>query len=177
MARRHYPSETNGRAGRTSVDITADIAGWRYSGLRILNLAADTTHEFATGTTEVAVLPLSGSLTVEVESDSFRLDGREGVFSAVTDFAYVPIDASVKITTHGPVQVALCTAEATAAARSRAGTGRSSLLSEASRSWSSLRAVCEQRRVRTVDDRACQGRPVPARDRAAAVEGRLVHMH
>jgi 5-deoxy-glucuronate isomerase len=95
------------------VDITPDRAGWLYCGLRILSLAAGTTHEFATGTTEMAILPLSGGLTVEVEAHTFHLEGRDGVFSAVTDFAYVPIDAGVRMTSQGPLQVALCTAEAT----------------------------------------------------------------
>ena len=112
MARRFYPAETEG-AGATSIDITASGAGWRYSGLRVLNLAADTTHEMTTGTTEMAILPLSGGVMVEVESHSFRLEGRAGVFAAVTDFAYVPIDADIRMTTVEPCEVALCTAEAT----------------------------------------------------------------
>jgi 5-deoxy-glucuronate isomerase len=111
MARRFYPAESSG-SGATVVDVTPTRAGWRYSGLRILNLAADTAHELTTGTTEMAILPLSGGLTVEVESHSFRLEGRAGVFSAVTDFAYAPIDADIRLTTQGPCRVALCTAEA-----------------------------------------------------------------
>jgi 5-deoxy-glucuronate isomerase len=110
MARRFYPAESDGRA---AVDISAAQAGWRYSGLRVLSLAADTVHEFSTGTTEMAVLPLSGGLSIDVEAHSFHLEGRDGVFSAVTDFAYVPIDADVRLTTNAPCEVALCTAEAT----------------------------------------------------------------
>jgi len=112
MAKRFYPAQLDG-GGVTAVDITAAMAGWQYSGLRVLNLAAGTTHELSTGTTEMAILPLSGGLTVEVESHSLHLEGRTGVFEAVTDFAYVPIDAGVRLTARGPCQVALCTAEAT----------------------------------------------------------------
>jgi 5-deoxy-glucuronate isomerase len=112
MARRFYPAESSGAAA-TAVDITTTLAGWRYSGLRVLNLAADTTHELATGTAEMAILPLSGGMTVEVESHSFHLEGRAGVFAAVTDFAYAPIDAEIRMTTQGPCEVALCTAQAT----------------------------------------------------------------
>jgi 5-deoxy-glucuronate isomerase len=108
---RFYPSGTTG-SGEVLVDITAVDAGWRYSGLRVLDLAPDTIHELRTGTTEIAILPLSGGLLVEVEAESFVLEGRESVFDAVTDFAYVPVDAEVRITTHGPLQVALATAEA-----------------------------------------------------------------
>jgi 5-deoxy-glucuronate isomerase len=112
MSRRFYPAESSG-SGTAMVDITANRAGWRFSGFRVLSLTAGTTHEFTTGTTEMAILPLSGGLTVEIEAHSFRLEGRDGVFSAVTDFAYVPIDAGVRMSTRGPLQVALCTAEAT----------------------------------------------------------------
>lgn len=111
MTKRFYPSGT-GDSGETLVDITAADAGWRYSGLRVLDLAPDTTHELTTGTTEMAILPLAGGLLVEVEGESFILEGRESVFDAVTDFAYAPIDAEVRITTRGPLQVALATAEA-----------------------------------------------------------------
>jgi 5-deoxy-glucuronate isomerase len=111
MTKRFYPSGT-GDSGEVLVDITPADAGWRYAGLRVLNLAPDTTYELTTGTTEMAILPLAGGLLVEVEGESFILDGRESVFHAVTDFAYVPIDAEVRITTRGPLQVALATAEA-----------------------------------------------------------------
>lgn len=112
MAERFYPAHSSVSAS-TTVDISAAGAGWRYSGLRVLSLEAGTTHEFGTGTTEMAILPLSGSLTVEVEAHSFSLEGRDGVFSAVSDFVYVPIDADIRIATKGPLQVAFCTAEAT----------------------------------------------------------------
>jgi len=112
VKRRFYPSGSSGN-GVVVVDITANRAGWRYSGLRVLDLAPGTTHEFETGTTEMAILPLSGALTVQVEGESFDLEGRESVFGAVTDFAYVPIDAEVRLATRGPLQVALATAEAT----------------------------------------------------------------
>ncbi len=112
MAERFYPAQSDGN-GVAAVDITATRAGWRYSGLGVLRLGADSTHEFSTGTSEIAILPLSGGLTAEVESHSFRLDGRAGVFAAVTDWAYVPIDTSVRLTTQGPCEVAICRAEAT----------------------------------------------------------------
>ncbi|TDI53341.1 MAG: 5-deoxy-glucuronate isomerase [Acidobacteria bacterium] len=111
VTRRFYPSGTS-RSATATVDITARKAGWRYCGLSILDLAPESTHEFATGSTEMAILPLSGSLTVEVEAHSFHLEGRDGIFDAVTDFVYVPVDAEVRITTRAPLRVALCMAEA-----------------------------------------------------------------
>lgn len=112
MARRFYPAGSSG-SGNALVDIDATQAGWKYSGLRVLNLGANATHDLVTGTTEMAILPLSGGVTVQVESHSFILAGRSGVFDAVTDFAYVPIDTSVRLTADRTCQIALCTAEAT----------------------------------------------------------------
>jgi len=113
MAKRFHQASQRDQDDMHLVNITAANAGWRYSGLKVMDLAANTTHEFTTGTTEMAILPLSGGLTVEVESLSLRLVGREGVFRGVTDFAYVPFDVEVRLTTREPVQVALATAEAT----------------------------------------------------------------
>lgn len=113
MVKRFHQATQTDQDDMLPVNITAAQAGWRYSGLTILNLAADTTHELTTGTTEMAILPLSGGLTVEVETQSLHLEGRDSVFRAVTDFAYAPIDAEVRITARAPVQVALATAEAT----------------------------------------------------------------
>lgn len=112
MTERFHPARSNS-GGVTTLDITPAVAGWRYSGLRVLVMDAGTTHEFETGTTEMAILPLSGGLAVDVDADSFILEGRDSVFSAVTDFVYLPLDAEVRITTDEPLQVALCTAEAT----------------------------------------------------------------
>jgi 5-deoxy-glucuronate isomerase len=66
-----------------------------------------------TGTNEMAVLPLSGGCTVEVEGHRFDLEGRESVFSRVSDFAYVPMDAEFRVTSHSGGEFALPMAEAT----------------------------------------------------------------
>ncbi|MEU6219387.1 5-deoxy-glucuronate isomerase [Streptomyces sp. NPDC047022] len=89
-------------AGRTAdeahtVNIGPGFAGWGYSGLRVLELGPGARHSFATGDSEWIVLPLSGSCTVAVDDDTFRLRGRESVFSGVSDFAYVPRDAEVRL--------------------------------------------------------------------------------
>jgi 5-deoxy-glucuronate isomerase len=105
-------------AGSTSSDedvvrVSATSAGWRFAGLRVLRLGTGETRRIETGTTEAAVLPLSGGCTVAVEDHLFDLKGREGVFQGITDFAYVPIGVEVRITATRPAEIALCTAEAT----------------------------------------------------------------
>ncbi|AJT66976.1 hypothetical protein T261_5350 [Streptomyces lydicus] len=89
-----------GRAARGpyALDIDPGRAGWGHSSLRILDLPPGGRHSFATGDSEWIVLPLSGGCTVLTDDgDAFELTGRESVFSAVTDFAYVPRDARVQI--------------------------------------------------------------------------------
>jgi 5-deoxy-glucuronate isomerase len=75
----------------------------KYTRLRVLELGESGTDAFDTGGDELIVLPLAGACTVRVDGEEFALEGREGVFSAVTDFAYAPRDAHVEITGHGRI--------------------------------------------------------------------------
>ncbi len=95
-----------------SVAIDAASAGWDYSGLTVFALPAGGARIVATGDTEVAVLPLSGSCVVEIEGHSFRVDGRDGVFRGIAGFAYLPIDSEARIGTTGGAEIALCGAKA-----------------------------------------------------------------
>ncbi len=81
-----------------SLVVTPERAGWTYSGLRILSLTAGGARTFTTGEEEMLVLPLAGGCTVECDGETIALAGRPGVFSRVTDFAYLPRDAHVTIT-------------------------------------------------------------------------------
>lgn len=63
---------------------------------------------------ETAVLPLSGSCTVEVGSRSFDLEGRKDVFSRVSDFAYLPPGSEARITSSNGGEFALPSARASA---------------------------------------------------------------
>jgi 5-deoxy-glucuronate isomerase len=78
--------------------LSPEAAGWTFSSLRVLTLAAGGTRRFDTREDEVIVLPLAGACTVEVDGERFELDGREGVFAGVSDFAYAPREASVTVT-------------------------------------------------------------------------------
>lgn len=110
-----WPEKADGlhlRAGTTAqgpwaLAITPEDADWTYSGLRVLELEAGGGHTFSTGDEEMLVLPLSGGCRVTSDGDTFHLDGRAGVFSRVTDFAYVPRDARVTVTSEGGGRFAL----------------------------------------------------------------------
>ena len=94
--------------------VTPEMAGWTYCGLDIVALAAGEARQFATGAAEMAVLPLSGgAVVVEVEGRHFHLGGRSSVFAAVTDWAYLPIDAEVRLSSRQDTKVALPSARAT----------------------------------------------------------------
>ena len=87
--------------GAFTTVVTPERAGWTYSSLRILNLQPGQAHTWATGEDELLVLPLAGSATVTCADAKFELQGRRDVFSRVTDFAYVPRDATVTVTSAG----------------------------------------------------------------------------
>jgi 5-deoxy-glucuronate isomerase len=92
--------------------ITPESAGWTYCGLRIVRLEAGEERHLTTGDEEIAVLPLAGSATVEVDGHVFELEGRASVFARVTDWAYVPIESDVRITSADGVELAFASARA-----------------------------------------------------------------
>jgi 5-deoxy-glucuronate isomerase len=82
-------------------------AGWTYTGLRVLVLAAGESRTVDTGEFEAFVLPLAGGCVVEVDGERFELTGRDSVFTRVTDFAYVPRDAQVVLSSVDGAELAL----------------------------------------------------------------------
>jgi len=97
----------------TVVDLTPGDAGWDWTGLTVLRLAAGQRRVVETGEFEVFVLPLAGSLRVEVAGEeggsvaTFDLVGRATVFSAVSDFAYVGRNSVVTLHSDSGAEVAL----------------------------------------------------------------------
>ncbi|MEU2615789.1 5-deoxy-glucuronate isomerase [Micromonospora sp. NPDC007271] len=94
-----------------ALEVTPERAGWTYAGLRVLDLPAGGEVTFATGEEEMLVLPLAGAATVHCAGRRLELAGRASVFAAVTDFAYLPRDATV--TVRGQGRFALPSARAT----------------------------------------------------------------
>ena len=92
--------------------ITPEQASWTYCGLRIFELEPGGSRTFTTGTSELVVLPLSGSCTVEAEQHHFELQGRSSVFDRVSDFAYVPIDTELRVSSETGGEFAMPAAEA-----------------------------------------------------------------
>ncbi len=107
-----YPAGAAAGNG-SSIAIDPTMAGWSYCGLEVLEMTPGESRVIATGSSEVAVLPLAGSCTVEVEGKRLDVDGRDGVFSGIAGFAYVPIDTEMKVTSATGGEIALCSAVAT----------------------------------------------------------------
>lgn len=99
--------------GADDIALTAEDAGWAYCGLIVTALDAGDERTMQTGDTEVIVLPLGGSVDIDVDGRQFELDGRDDVFSAVTDWAYLPIDSEVRLSTSSGCELALPSAKAT----------------------------------------------------------------
>lgn len=112
MSERYLPS---GRLADEPFELAVGPEGTdlAFAGLRVLALGPGDSHVWATGAEEAAVLPLRGSCRVALDGRRFDLRGRSSVFDEVTDFAYVPIDAEVRISSATGGEFALCTATAT----------------------------------------------------------------
>jgi 5-deoxy-glucuronate isomerase len=108
------PHVRRGDAGDETFElvVTPESAGWSFSGLRIVELAPGASVAFETEDAELIVLPLAGGVQVRCDGESFGLSGRASVFSAVSDFAYVPRDATVELTSASGGRFALPAARA-----------------------------------------------------------------
>jgi 5-deoxy-glucuronate isomerase len=84
--------------GPWSLALTRGDAGWSWSSLRILTLAAGTAHTFDTVDEEVLVIPLQGSCRLKCGPADQMLEGRASVFAGPTDFAYAPLGVNVTVT-------------------------------------------------------------------------------
>ena len=89
--------------------------GWHHTSLRVAHLHPGGSVGHDTGEEEVVVVPLSGSVTIEIEGDdAIVLDGRASVFDGPSDTAYLPRHGTVTVRNSGtgPARVALCGARA-----------------------------------------------------------------
>ncbi len=71
------------------VEVTPESAGWKYLGFRVISLQAGETYREEREGREVALVPLQGSGTVEVEGECFVLK-RGSVFDGASHVLYVP---------------------------------------------------------------------------------------
>src|SRR5688572_26056153 len=94
------------------LDISAESAGWEYTGLVVRRLEQGGTVEMATGRDELAVLLLGGDCTVATAEGEFRLDSRSSTFDGPPSAVYLPIDTSFSIAAKAPSEIAFCASRA-----------------------------------------------------------------
>lgn len=71
-------------------DLTTQRAGWDFSSLKVVALAPNESVTVPGSDSELLVLPLSGSCEVSVGDSIFPVDGRNDVWTDITDYVYVP---------------------------------------------------------------------------------------
>ena len=100
------------KADGYDVAITPEREEWQHTGLYAVGLAAGERREIAAGEFEYIVVPLSGSVSVDVTGRQIVLAGRDSVFAGPTDVAYVPRGAGFTVSSARGARVALAFARA-----------------------------------------------------------------
>jgi len=117
------PSEhlvpANAAGNNVVTDITPASANWGYSGLKVVDLEAGESTEFTADGIEFIVFPLSGGCTVEVDGETFNVHGRDNVWAASTDWVYVGLGRTARVTSTTGGRYAFPNAKATNALPNR----------------------------------------------------------
>lgn len=81
------------------VEVTPEKAGWRYISFQLRRLAAGSSWSFDTGEHELAIVPLSGRVSIKSSRGSWsHVGGRESVFSGLPYALYLPRRTSLTVT-------------------------------------------------------------------------------
>ena len=107
----HRPAGSTAQ-GAWAVHLEPEDAPWDYCGLRVAELQPRASLAFGTAGSEAIVLPLSGGAVVDCDGEKAEIVGRRDVFAGVTDFAYAPRDAQVRVTSADGGRFAVATARA-----------------------------------------------------------------
>lgn len=118
-----HPAESTGH-DEWSLDLgtsgsRAQVPGWTHTGLRVAELGPGTSAALPAESEERIIIPLAGSFDVKVSPDSkpsenttYRLNGRESVFSGPTDVLYTGIERACTISSVNGGRVAVASAPA-----------------------------------------------------------------
>ena len=107
-----HPLGTLGE-GPDPIALTPDRAGWDYCGLHVVRLEPGGSRQLDLDGVEGAVVPLEGDVAVAAGDFTADLRGRERVFDALPDTAFLGLGSSVTLTsaTGGRFAVATAVAE------------------------------------------------------------------
>lgn len=99
-------SVPDARTGGAVAEVTPERAGWGYSGLLVHEIAPGGHLDLELTADEAVVVPLRGSLRLDVtdpsgERHDLRLTGRASVFDGPADVAYLPVGSTVALRPDG----------------------------------------------------------------------------
>ncbi len=95
------------------VSLTTEDAGWNWCGVHILQLPPGQSRRLGLGNSEAAVVPLAGSCRVRTADARVELQGRDNVFSAITDLCFLPMGSEFTISSEQGGRFCVATSIAT----------------------------------------------------------------
>ena len=109
------PLLVKARPGSTIVEVTPESAGWTHVGFAAHRLPAGESLQLETGSRELCIVVLTGTVTVRAGDQAWEaIGGRASVFEDRSPYAvYVPLDTTVSVTAVSDAEVALCSAPGT----------------------------------------------------------------
>jgi 5-deoxy-glucuronate isomerase len=101
--KRHYrPNPANS----IRIDVTPEIAGWKYLSFRVIALGPNESQEFGTGRNEVIIVPLSGKGVCSFSKTDYPFERRD-LFAGPTDIFYLPPGTDVRVDAAESVELAI----------------------------------------------------------------------
>lgn len=104
-------TDLRGESG-TLIEVDVERAGWEFTGLTVISLAPGESWSRATGTDEVALVPLGGRCSVTAEGQTWTIGGLEDPFTGKPWALYLPRDSEFEVTAETPLELAVTAARA-----------------------------------------------------------------
>jgi 5-deoxy-glucuronate isomerase len=101
-----------GNASGTLIEVDVARAGWEFTGLTVVKLAAGERWSRETGADEVALVPLGGRCAVESAGQTWTIGERANPFAGPPWAVYLPSDSAFTVTAETPLELAVCAARA-----------------------------------------------------------------
>lgn len=109
MSQWYYPKGSL-RRGPWAAVVDESLPGWQFTGMRLADCADATEFDIAADNKERVLYMLDGqstevSYTIDGQTLTVTLQGRQAVFHGAVDYLYLPINCDISFTTNGRVMV------------------------------------------------------------------------
>jgi 5-deoxy-glucuronate isomerase len=94
------------------IEVDVERAGWEFTGLTVIKLAAGERWSRETGEDEVALVPLGGRCTVVAEGQRWTIGERVNPFAGQPWALYLPRESRFETTAETALELAVCAARA-----------------------------------------------------------------